>query len=79
MQGTRQRTITIGGGFTVRLTSSLTGLDLTNQVKLIVIQHSKAAESKQNKQEVSRAVIRPPMVIVLWYEVSTGFFVTISG
>ena len=51
----------------VWLTSCLTGLHLTKQVNLKLIQHSqKAAKSKQNKQEVGRAVILSPMVSVLW-------------
>ena len=45
-----QRTLTIGGCITVRLTSCLTGLNSTNQVKLLLIQH---------KQEVSRTEILP--------------------
>ena len=39
-----QRTLAIGGSITVQLTSSLTGLDLRKQVKLMLIQH------KQHKQ-----------------------------
>ena len=53
-----QRTLTKGGSIIVQLTC-LTGLDLTNQVKLLQIQHSKAAESKDNKHEVSRTLILP--------------------
>ena len=34
-----QRTLTIVESITVRLTSCLTGLDLTKQVKLLFIQH----------------------------------------
>ena len=33
-----QRTLTIGGSITVQLTSYLSGLDLTKQVKLVFIQ-----------------------------------------
>ena len=34
-----QRTLTIGGSITVQMTTCLTGLDLTKQVKLLFIQH----------------------------------------
>ena len=34
-----QRTLTLWGNITVRLTSCLTGLDLTKQVKVLFIQH----------------------------------------
>ena len=54
------RTLTIGGSICVRLTSCLTGLDKTEQVKLFLFNISKAAESKQNKQEVSCTEILPP-------------------
>ena len=37
----------------------LTGLDLTKQVKLLFINISKTAKSKQNKQEVSCTVLLP--------------------
>ena len=57
------RTLTIGGSICVRLTSCLTGLDKTEQVKLFLFNISKAAESKQNKQEVSCTEILPP----LWF------------
>ena len=55
----RQRIVTIGGSITVWLTSCLTGLDLNKQVKLFFIQISKAADSAQNKQDVSHTVILP--------------------
>ena len=41
-----KKTITLGGKITVWLTSCFTGLDLTKQVKLLLIQHKKASESK---------------------------------
>ena len=48
-----QRKLAKGGSITVlQLTSLLTGLNLTRQLKLLLIQLIKAAESKQNKQEV---------------------------
>ena len=54
----RQRTLTIRGRRnTVQLKSCLTSLYLTIQVKLLFINISKSAENKQNKQEVSRALI----------------------
>ena len=43
------------------LTSCLTGLDLTKQVKLLFIHKSKAAEFTQNKQEVSRSAMILPL------------------
>ena len=54
-QSCKQRTPTKGGNITVQLTSFLTGLDLTKQVKLFFI--SNAAESKHNKLEVIHTVI----------------------
>ena len=49
-----QRTLTIGGSITVWLNSFLTGLDLTQQVKLLFIQH------KQNSwtQKINRSVVQ---------------------
>ena len=38
-----QRTLTIGGSITVWLTSCLTGLDLTKQVKLLLIEHKQSS------------------------------------
>ena len=52
-----QRTLTMRGSITVRLNSCLTRLELTKQVKLLFIQQKKAAESKQNKQEVRHTMI----------------------
>ena len=57
--GSIQRTLTIWESINVQLTSCLTGLDSTKHIKLMLIQHKKAAESKQNKQEVSHTVILP--------------------
>ena len=48
--GIMQSTLTIGGRITVRLVSSLTGLDSTNRVKL----------------ETCRTVIHPPIASDLW-------------
>ena len=47
-----QRILTVGGSITVRLTSCL-----TRQISCCLLNISKAAESKQNKQEVSCTVI----------------------
>ena len=38
----QQRTLTIGGNIIVRLTSCLTGLDLTKEVKLMLIKHKQS-------------------------------------
>ena len=38
-----QRTLTIGGSITVLLTSCLTGLDLTQQVKLLLIKFKQSS------------------------------------
>ena len=47
------------GSITVQLTSYLTDLDLAKQVKLLLINISKEAKSKQVKEEVSHIVILP--------------------
>ena len=47
------------GSITERLTSCLTGLDLSKQVKLLLIQYKQSRRTKQNKQEVSRTVKLP--------------------
>ena len=44
-----QRTLTIGESITVRLTSCLTSLDLTKQVKLLFVQHNQSTWIQQNK------------------------------
>ena len=49
------------------ITSCLTGLDLTRQVKLFFIQHEQSAESKQNKQEVSHTVILTLKLVLSGY------------
>ena len=51
-----QRTLTIRGSINVHLTSCLTGLEFSKQVKPMLIQHKL---NKQNKQEVSCTVILP--------------------
>ena len=38
-----QRTLTIWGSITVQLTSCLTGLDSTKQVKLMLIKHKQSS------------------------------------
>ena len=58
-----QRTLTIGGSINVQLTSCLTGLDLTKQGMLMLIQQKQAAKSKENKQSVSR-IVRLPLRLV---------------
>ena len=55
----RQITLTIGGSIIVWLISNLTSLDLTKQSSFNI---SKAAESKQNKQEVGHTMILSPKV-----------------
>ena len=45
------------GNITEQLGCCLTGLDLSKQVNCCSFNISKAAESKQNKQEVSRTMI----------------------
>ena len=55
-----------GDGFFARLRQqqvALTGLDLTKQVMLMLIQQKQAAESKENKQSVSR-IVRLPLRLV---------------
>ena len=37
----------------------LTGSDLNKQANMLLIQHRQAAQSKQNKQDVSHTVILP--------------------
>ena len=46
-----QRTLTIGRSMTVRLTSYLTGLDLSKEVKPVLIKHSQSRRTQTNKQE----------------------------
>ena len=41
-----QRTLTIGGSITVRLTSCLTGVDWTKQVKVMLIQHKQSSRTQ---------------------------------
>ena len=41
-----QRILTIRGSIIVQLTSCLTGLDLTKQVNLFLIQHKESAETE---------------------------------
>ena len=55
-----------GDGFFARLRQqqvALTGLDLTKQVMLMLIQQKQAAKSKENKQSVSR-IVRLPLRLV---------------
>ena len=59
LQNFEQRTLNIGGSITVWLTTCLTGLYLTKQVNMLLINRSKEAKFKENKQEVSRTVTRP--------------------
>ena len=47
------------GSITVRLTSCWVGLDLTQQMHMQLFIISKAAESKQAAQEISRTVVLP--------------------
>ena len=55
-----------GDGFFARLRQqqvALTGLDLTKQGMLMLIQQKQAAKSKENKQSVSR-IVRLPLRLV---------------
>ena len=70
--------LAIGRSIIVQLTSCLTGLDLAKQVKLMIIQQSQAAESKQNKQEVSRSTEILPLKLVFSGQ-SYGYLHTLSS
>ena len=54
-----EKTHHIGESITLQLTSCLTGLDLTKQENFGSFNISKAAESKQHKQEIRWTVILP--------------------
>ena len=54
------------GSTTVRLTSCLTGFDLTKQEKLLFMPHKQSSRIQTNNSEVRRKVILPPMVSALW-------------
>ena len=54
--------MTCRGSITVRLTSCLDGLESTKQVNLLLFNISKAAESKQVKQDISCTVIFTSLV-----------------
>ena len=43
LYGSIHRILTIGGSITVQLTSCLTGLDLTNQAKMLFIQQKQSS------------------------------------
>ena len=60
-----QRTLTIGGRIPVRVVSSLTRLELTNEGNIILFVFSEAIKCNLVKLKTSRTVIFPPMVGVL--------------
>ena len=60
-----QRTLTVGGRITVRLVSSLTRLELTNEGNKILFVVSEAVYCNLVKLETSWTVMLPPMVSVL--------------
>ena len=59
MKNISHRIHTHKANITVHLTYYLEGLDSTKQVNLLLFNVSKAIESKQVKQEVSRLMILP--------------------
>ena len=62
-----QRTLTIEGSISVQLTSCLTGLELTKQVKLLLIQH-KQSSWIQTKLMVGQTYSdTSPEVSILWF------------
>ena len=63
-----QRTLTVGGKITVRLVSSLTRLELTNEGNVILFVFSEAVKYNLVKLETSCTVMLPPMVSVFCSE-----------
>ena len=57
-------TCLLRGSIPERLTSWITGMDLSRQVNLLLIQYKQAAESKPVKQEVSCTVTLPLVSIL---------------
>ena len=65
-----QRTLTVGGSFTVQLVSSLTRLKLTSEGNIILFVFSEAVYCNLVKLETNCTVMLPPTVSVLWSDMT---------
>ena len=60
----KQRKLAIVGSITVHLTSCLTGLDSTKQVKFLIIKHKKSSLIQTKKNQEVSCIVKLPLKLV---------------